>query len=191
MFSAALLGLDERFELVPGRGRLGSPGEPSGDRSLQILFPVFHRVCDIALCTDHVDLPFIEMGRSGSLLFAQDAAVHPRLFDLLACLDSRYLQVRRNSIGMIVQPLLEIFDFLVDSIDHHSIFSYLLVTGSSYRVLLDCSPKGNQALLLSRATLRQVRPKGDGFGSRSDFKLGDTRSFLLRGGVTRERLLYR
>ena len=58
-----------------------------------MLFSVFHRVGDVALGTDHVDLTLVEMGRSGSLPFAQDAAIQPRLLDLLARLDPRDLQV--------------------------------------------------------------------------------------------------
>jgi len=54
---------------------------------------VFHRVGDVALGADHIDLPLVEMRRSGSLPLAQDTAVQPRLLDLLSSLDPWDLQV--------------------------------------------------------------------------------------------------
>ena len=65
-------------------GRLRPSSQLARYRSLQILFAVFHRVGDIALGTDNVDLLLLEMERSRPLSLAEDATGQPSLLDLLA-----------------------------------------------------------------------------------------------------------
>ena len=112
---------------ISGCRGLRPSGQPARNRLLQVLLAVLHGIGDIALGTDDVNLPLMEMKRRRALAFAQDTAVQPCLLDLLAGLDSGNLELGGHCVGLGIQPLLQIFDFFLNSVDHHFGFSCLFV----------------------------------------------------------------